>query len=80
MPVRYTCEMLVEVARASASYDEAVRRCGGTSTPGSRTYIRARMAELGGGLTMLHSTTASPPQGATTSEAQPRTGKGSAHA
>ncbi|ARZ69915.1 hypothetical protein SMD11_4309 [Streptomyces albireticuli] len=47
MPVRYTCEMLVEVARASASYDEAVRRCGGTSTPGSRTYIRARMAELG---------------------------------
>ncbi|MBB5117742.1 HNH endonuclease [Streptomyces eurocidicus] len=47
MPVRYTYEMLVEAARASASYDEAVRRCGGTPTPGSRTYIRARMAELG---------------------------------
>ncbi|MGW1076827.1 hypothetical protein [Streptomyces sp. NPDC002537] len=47
MPVRYTYELLVEAARASTSYDEAVRWCGGTSTPGSRTYIRAKLAEAG---------------------------------
>ncbi|MEV6778026.1 HNH endonuclease signature motif containing protein [Streptomyces syringium] len=47
MPVKYTYELLVEAARASTTYDEAVRWCGGTSTPGSRTYIRAKMAEAG---------------------------------
>ncbi|MCC3774561.1 HNH endonuclease [Streptomyces sp. UNOB3_S3] len=47
MPVKYTYELLAEAARATSSYDEAVRWCGGKSTPGSRTYIRAKMAEAG---------------------------------
>ncbi|MBP2403080.1 HNH endonuclease signature motif containing protein [Streptomyces syringium] len=47
MPVKYTYELLVEAARVSTTYDEAVRWCGGTSTPGSRRYIRAKMAEAG---------------------------------
>ncbi|MGW2188291.1 HNH endonuclease signature motif containing protein [Streptomyces sp. NPDC001719] len=47
MPVRYTYELLVEAALASTSYDEAVRWCGGTPTPGSRSYIRTKMAEAG---------------------------------
>ncbi len=47
MPVRYTHELLAEAALASTSYDEAVRWCGGTPTPGSRSYIRTKMAEAG---------------------------------
>ncbi|MEU2870001.1 hypothetical protein ABZ769_12460 [Streptomyces olivoreticuli] len=47
MPVRYTHELLAEAALASTSYDEAVRWCGGAPTPGSRSYIRAKMAEAG---------------------------------
>ncbi|WP_338931411.1 HNH endonuclease signature motif containing protein [Streptomyces netropsis] len=47
MPVRYTYELLVEAALASTTYGEAVRWCGGTSTPGSRSYIRVKMAEAG---------------------------------
>ncbi|MEV0370748.1 HNH endonuclease signature motif containing protein [Streptomyces sp. NPDC050636] len=47
MPVKYTRERLTEAARASTSYDEAVRWFGGTPTPGSRRYLRARMMEAG---------------------------------
>ncbi|RLV08950.1 hypothetical protein CTZ27_09520 [Streptomyces griseocarneus] len=47
MPVRYTYELLAEAARVSTSYGEAVRWCGGTSTPGSRRYIREKMAAAG---------------------------------
>ncbi len=45
--VRYTREALAEAVAASTSLDEAIRRCGGTPTPGSRRYIRARAAEAG---------------------------------
>ncbi|MEV5479863.1 MULTISPECIES: HNH endonuclease [Streptomyces] len=47
MPVKYTRERLAEAARASSSYDEAVRRLGGTPTPGSRRYLRAKLLEAG---------------------------------
>lgn len=47
MPVRYTRELLAEAARETTDFDEAVRWCGGTPTPGSRRYLRARMAEAG---------------------------------
>ncbi|MGX1855108.1 HNH endonuclease [Streptomyces sp. NPDC055299] len=43
----YTLEQLVEAARTSASYDEAVRWFGGAPTPGRRRYVRARMREAG---------------------------------
>ncbi|MFI0716179.1 HNH endonuclease [Streptomyces inhibens] len=44
MPVKYTREGLAAAARASSSYDDAVRWFGGTPTPGSRRYLRAKMA------------------------------------
>ncbi|BDM66983.1 hypothetical protein HEK616_04700 [Streptomyces nigrescens] len=47
MPVKYTYERLVAAARASTSYDDAVRWFGGTPTPGSRRYLRAKMLEAG---------------------------------
>ncbi|MFJ8074704.1 HNH endonuclease [Streptomyces sp. NPDC096176] len=47
MPVKYTREQLAEVARDCADWDEAVRRCGGTPTPGRRRYLRQRMAAWG---------------------------------
>ncbi|MDT0450485.1 HNH endonuclease signature motif containing protein [Streptomyces hesseae] len=56
MPVRYTYELLVEAARATTSYGEAVRWCGGKATPGSRAYIRTKMAEAG--IDTSHFTTA----------------------
>ncbi|WUW55972.1 HNH endonuclease [Streptomyces sp. NBC_01456] len=43
----YTQERLVEAARESASYDEAVRWFGSAPTPGRRRYVRARMREAG---------------------------------
>ncbi|MGW1197071.1 HNH endonuclease signature motif containing protein [Streptomyces sp. NPDC002536] len=56
MPVRYTHELLAEAARATTSYDEAVRWCGGRPTPGSRAYIRKRMTASG--IDTSHFTTA----------------------
>jgi hypothetical protein len=47
MPGRYTREQLTEAARISSSMDEAVRRLGGTPTPGRRRHLRARMAAEG---------------------------------
>ncbi|MYX10485.1 HNH endonuclease [Streptomyces sp. SID8375] len=51
MPVKYTPERLAEAARASSSFDDAVRWFGGTPTPGSRRYLRARMREARVGTT-----------------------------
>ncbi len=45
MGVRYTRELLEEAARATTNWDDAVRWCGGTPTPGSRRYLRQKMAE-----------------------------------
>ncbi|WP_407552807.1 HNH endonuclease [Streptomyces sp. Pv4-95] len=56
MPRKYTRELLAEAARVSTSYDEAVRWCGGRSTPGSRRHIRTRMREAG--IDTTHFTTA----------------------
>lgn len=47
MPVRYTRELLDEAARETTNFDDAVRWCGGNPTPGSRRYLRAKMAEAG---------------------------------
>ncbi|MGW7488020.1 HNH endonuclease [Streptomyces sp. NPDC054786] len=47
MAVKYTPERLAEAARASSSFDDAVRWFGGTPTPGSRRYLRAKMREAG---------------------------------
>ncbi|HBF79011.1 MAG TPA: HNH endonuclease [Streptomyces sp.] len=47
MSVRYTRELLEEAARETANCDDAVRWCGGTPTPGSRRYLRRKMAEAG---------------------------------
>ncbi|MFI6107942.1 HNH endonuclease [Streptomyces sp. NPDC051310] len=47
MRARYTRELLAEAARETKSWDEAVRWCGGTPTPGRRRYLRRRMAEAG---------------------------------
>ncbi|MEU3447451.1 HNH endonuclease [Streptomyces thermolilacinus] len=47
MGVRYTPELLAEAARRTSDWDAAVRWCGGTPTPGSRRYLRKRMAEAG---------------------------------
>ncbi|MEU6080605.1 HNH endonuclease [Streptomyces sp. NPDC047108] len=47
MAVRYTHDLLVEAARASTTYDEAVLHCGGSPTPGSRRYIRQKMTAAG---------------------------------
>jgi hypothetical protein len=47
MAVRYTRELLEEAARTSDHIDDAVRHCGGRPTPGSRRYLRSKMAEAG---------------------------------
>jgi len=47
MGVRYTRELLEEAARATMNWDDAVRWCGGTPTPGTRRYLRRKMAEAG---------------------------------
>ncbi|MFF9451360.1 HNH endonuclease [Streptomyces flaveolus] len=47
MAVRYTRELLEEAAQATTNWDDAVRWCGGTPTPGSRRYLRQKMAEAG---------------------------------
>ncbi|WP_175409307.1 HNH endonuclease [Streptomyces sp. TRM64462] len=47
MPVRYTRELLIEAARETKNWDDAVRWCGGTPTVGSRRYLRKKMAEAG---------------------------------
>ncbi|MGW7197152.1 HNH endonuclease signature motif containing protein [Streptomyces chryseus] len=44
MPVRYTRELLEEAARETTNFDDAVTWCGGTPTPGSRRYLRDKMA------------------------------------
>ncbi|WP_240135621.1 HNH endonuclease [Streptomyces sp. MUM 178J] len=45
MPVRYTRKLLTEAAHATTNWDDAVRWCGGKPTPGSRRYLRQKMAE-----------------------------------
>ncbi|MCX5382207.1 HNH endonuclease signature motif containing protein [Streptomyces sp. NBC_00083] len=47
MAPRYTPELLAEAARETQHMDDAVRWCGGIPTPGSRRYLRQRMAEAG---------------------------------
>ncbi|MFI9149924.1 HNH endonuclease signature motif containing protein [Streptomyces sp. NPDC053367] len=47
MGARYTRELLEEAARETRHIDDAVRWCGGTPTPGTRRYLRQRMAEAG---------------------------------
>ncbi|GAA2600623.1 hypothetical protein GCM10010424_58860 [Streptomyces lienomycini] len=47
MGARYTRELLEEAARTTTNWDDAVRWCGGTPTPGSRRYLRQKMAEAG---------------------------------
>ncbi|MFJ3618532.1 HNH endonuclease [Streptomyces iakyrus] len=47
MGARYTRELLEEAARVTANWDDAIRWCGGTPTPGSRRYLRQKMAEAG---------------------------------
>ncbi|WP_308042310.1 HNH endonuclease signature motif containing protein [Streptomyces sp. 8L] len=43
-PRRYTRELLIEVARTSTTWDEAVSRCGGVPTRDTRRHLRGRMA------------------------------------
>ncbi|MDX2543725.1 HNH endonuclease signature motif containing protein [Streptomyces sp. WI04-05B] len=45
MTVRYTRELLEEAALRTQHIDDAVRWCGGNPTPGSRHYLRQKMAE-----------------------------------
>ncbi|WP_328913700.1 MULTISPECIES: HNH endonuclease signature motif containing protein [unclassified Streptomyces] len=47
MAARYTRERLEEAAREFRHIDDAVRCCGGHPTPGSRRYLRQKMAEAG---------------------------------
>ncbi|OMI33827.1 HNH endonuclease [Streptomyces sparsogenes] len=47
MRIRYTPELLSEVARTSKTIDEAIRRSGGKPTVGSRSYLRRKFAEAG---------------------------------
>jgi hypothetical protein len=47
MGTRYTRELLEEAARATRHIDDAVRWCGGQPTPGTRRYLRRKMAEAG---------------------------------
>src|SRR4051794_28393546 len=47
MAARYSRELLEEAARETRHIDEAVRWCGGRPTPGSRRYLREKMAEVG---------------------------------
>lgn len=45
--VRITHELLARAAADASHVDEAVRLCGGDPTPGSRRYLRERMAAAG---------------------------------
>ncbi|MGW3102525.1 HNH endonuclease signature motif containing protein [Streptomyces sp. NPDC001100] len=45
MAARYTRQLLEEAARRTTHIDDAVRWCGGLPTPGSRRYLRRKMAE-----------------------------------
>ncbi|MFE3642775.1 HNH endonuclease signature motif containing protein [Streptomyces sp. NPDC059169] len=56
MSVRYTRELLVEAAQKTSDWDDAVEWCGGKPTPGSRHYLRQKMAEAG--IDTSHFTTA----------------------
>ncbi|WP_432068402.1 HNH endonuclease signature motif containing protein [Streptomyces sp. C10-9-1] len=47
MAGRYTEQVLRRAAREAGDWDEAVRACGGTPSPGTRRYVRRRMAALG---------------------------------
>lgn len=47
MAARYTRESLEEAARLARHIDDAVRHCGGDPTPGSRRYLRRKLAEAG---------------------------------
>jgi hypothetical protein len=47
MTARFTRERLAEAARTARDLDDAVRRCGGSPTPGSRRYLRRKFAEAG---------------------------------
>jgi hypothetical protein len=47
MAARYTRELLEEAARRALHIDDTVRLCGGQPTPGSRRYLRRKMAEAG---------------------------------
>ncbi|MEU1435744.1 HNH endonuclease [Streptomyces sp. NPDC005786] len=47
VPARYTRELLEEAARETTNANDAVRWCGGTPTPGSRRYLRLKVAEWG---------------------------------
>jgi hypothetical protein len=47
MGVRYTRELLEEAARETRHIDDAIRWCGGHPTPGTRRYLRRKMAEAG---------------------------------
>ncbi|GAA2982538.1 HNH endonuclease [Streptomyces fulvorobeus] len=53
--IRYTRELLEEAARETTNFDDAVRWCGGAVTPGSRSYLRQKMA--GAGIDTSHFTT-----------------------
>ncbi|MER6211145.1 HNH endonuclease signature motif containing protein [Streptomyces sp. NPDC001642] len=45
MAARYTRQLLEEAAHRTRHIDDAVRWCGGSPTPGSRRYLRQKMAE-----------------------------------
>ncbi|WP_406125967.1 HNH endonuclease signature motif containing protein [Streptomyces sp. NBC_00989] len=45
MAARYTRQLLEEAASRTRHIDDAVRWCGGSPTPGSRRYLRQKMAE-----------------------------------
>ncbi|WP_432036739.1 HNH endonuclease [Streptomyces cucumeris] len=47
MAARYTRETLAEVVGTARTIDDVIRRCGGRPTPGSRSYLRRRLAEEG---------------------------------
>ncbi|MEV5321129.1 HNH endonuclease [Streptomyces sp. NPDC052687] len=53
MGARYTRELLEEAARETRHIDDAVRWCGGRPTPGTRRYLRRKMAEAGVDITHL---------------------------
>jgi hypothetical protein len=53
MGARYSRELLEEAARETRHIDDAVRWCGGLPTPGTRRYLRRKMAEAGIDITHL---------------------------
>ena len=53
MAARYTRELLEEAARETRHIDDTLRWCGGRPTPGSRRYLRQKMAEAGIDITHL---------------------------